>query len=96
MNRAVWKYDIPIDQAANTLGYFASIPTGAQFLHCAIQYRENTITTWFEVNPDAPEETRCFRVFGTGHTIDQRGLYYRGTTLHFNGTLVLHLYEDAS
>ena len=92
MTRAVWKYDIPTADAATFAGYHTLIPAQAKFLNCAIQHDQDLVSTWFEVESEMPRVRRYFRVFGTGHTIDDSRFSYLGTTLHFNGSLVLHLY----
>jgi hypothetical protein len=93
--KAVWKHDIPTRGAATEWGYITEMPQGARFLSSAIQYNQDRISAWFEVDPEAPKEHRTFRVYGTGHPLEGRQLNYLGTTLHHEGTLVLHLYEEA-
>jgi len=66
------------------------MPTGATFL--SVQNQAEVGMMWFEVDTDAPLETREFVVIGTGHEFETDGLKYLGT--YQESTLVWHVYED--
>lgn len=46
-----------------------AMPVGAKILHVAMQQGDPCL--WALVNPDHSVETRQFRIFGTGHPIDE-------------------------
>lgn len=92
MNKAVWKWLIPIE-AEFTLG----IPKDAEFLAVQIQFAgkmHETPTLWALVDPDAPHELRRFRIVGTGFTEVSDDLNYVGTfQLTTKRYFVGHLFE---
>lgn len=83
--RTVYKYSLEVqDNVA------VEMKRGADTLHFAMQGGSPTI--WALVNPDAPLETRVFRLAGTGHPLElPETLDYIGTT--FDGPFVWHLFE---
>ena len=60
--------------------------------------QRETPCLWALVNPDAPMETRTFRVVGTGHDIPPDGAdylwYHVGTFQMHGGYFVGHLFEQ--
>jgi hypothetical protein len=82
--RTIYKYLIPLDD----LTIVHAMPTGA-IIRCVAWQRCPCL--WIEVQTDAPQVGRKFRVFGTGHTIPD-GWVYIGTA--FDGGFVWHVYED--
>lgn len=63
--RQIWKYLINIiDDNQNII-----MPTGARLVHVGQQHEQ--IGLWFEVDPQEKcSVSRSFRVFGTGHPIE--------------------------
>lgn len=88
MSKAIWKYQFDARDHMAT-----SMPRGAIIRH--VDNQDDCITIWAEVDTDAiadPQfETRLFRVFGTGHDIDDGGLNYVGTVMI--DPFVWHVYE---
>lgn len=86
MERVVYKYEIPIDDAWHGL----ALPESAQILHAACQH-PYAVAVWAQVDP-AEQDTRVhrLRIFGTGQPIPS-GAQWIATTLA--GPLVWHLYE---
>lgn len=81
----IWKF--PLRQNACEV----TMPTGAKIL-CVHNQHDNPCL-WALVDPQAPQETRHFRVFGTGGNIDATGLSYIGTAHKIEGWMVLHVFE---
>lgn len=84
--RTVWKYQV----SATSVETYLTIPRGAKAL--SAQGQNNTPTVWFELDPFAPTERRCFAVVGTGQHVPDGGRYV-GTCQTFGGLLVWHIYE---
>lgn len=89
--KEVWKY--PIDTTAIADNQEIKIPIGSKLVHTGLQ--EKTICLWFEVNPkEKLYDARSFRVYGTGHPIENGS--YIGTVIwpSITGTqFVWHIYE---
>jgi hypothetical protein len=66
------------------------LPIDAQILTVQMQHGDPYI--WAKVDPDAAKEMRNFRLYGTGHPMDQDGQYV-GTFQAKDGQLVFHLFE---
>jgi hypothetical protein len=94
MNRSRTVYVYRIDLDSPTAAF--NIPEGARFLHAAPQHGD--IALWYEIpDREAPEVRHLYELYGTGHSIPNDAKRdYLATTLHFNGTLVLHVYEVAA
>jgi hypothetical protein len=85
--RKVFKYVLPDDDE-----FTLPFPAGAKLLHLDCQ--DNEVVLWALVDPDAPTETRRFRLAGTGHPIETAcPLTHIGTVLLMGGKLVFHLFE---
>lgn len=86
--RAVWKFPIPLEVGDREF----ELPTIAKFLCFAIL--DCGPAAWFEVNPANPKSKRTFRIFGTGHAV-QENYHHLGTALQPGPemTYVWHLYE---
>ena len=82
----VWKYPIPLHDHLEML-----LPSGAQVLKVECQHEQPCL--WALVNPGAPEETRHFRIAGTGHVIIDKGLSFVSTFQMDGGALVFHVFE---
>lgn len=92
MNRAIFKYELPIDDEWHQL----VMPLPARVYHVAVNHMAVTAATqssvylWAEVSPSGKKRgARLFRVFGTGQDIPE-GAVYVGTTL--DGPFVWHVY----
>ena len=71
-----------------------AMPEGADLL--CVQTQGHTQCIWAIVNPDLPLETRRFRVYGTGHPLDETPGIYVGTFQLMGGSLVFHVFERVS
>ena len=89
--RVVWKFPLSITGGSTVTVH--DIPQGARFLHCAEQ--GGAVALWYEI-PDTNAATvaRRFELFGTGTGSIPDHLTYVGTSMHYNGMLVLHVYEE--
>jgi len=86
--KVIWKYKVEP-------GVFArQLPEDAIFHHVAEQ-RDDEVSMWFEVNPEAIKTERKFTVVATGEKFNIPNGKYLGTFLLRNG-LVFHLYEVCS
>ena len=85
MTFKVFKYQMPIQDAVEL-----EMPKGAEILRIDVQ--REVLCMWALVQTDAPKVTRRFRIYGTGHDVDERGVF-RGTFFHRNGALVFHVFE---
>lgn len=65
------------------------MPEGAQVLSAHVQ--GTTVCIWALVDPGKPTERRTFRVYGTGHEMDD-GITFIGTVMA--GPFVWHVFED--
>lgn len=86
--KVIYKY--PLDKTMTH-----EMPEGAEVLHVGIQPQGLTLWALVKVeHPDheGPQETRTFRVYGTGHPIaDQVPQDYIGTVQ--DGLFVWHVFE---
>lgn len=90
----IWKFAIPIQREIEL-----RLPSGARIL--TVQLKDNEVTLWALVNPDAEKETRHFEIYGTGHEVHDAGnLHYVGTAqqpidldIGVGDVLVWHLFE---
>lgn len=86
MKHRIWKYTFEIADS-----FFLSLPAGARILHAECQ--QGAPTLWALVDPDAELRARKFRIIGTGHPIDQKGLTHIATFQQ--QPFVWHLFEEA-
>ena len=84
--RSIWKYQISISQE---VGSFSIPGEGSRIVFVACN-EPHVLTFWVEVVLENLPETREFRVYGTGHYIDE-GYDYRGSAV--DGEFVWHLFE---
>lgn len=82
----IWKYSVY--PGGTTL----RMPAGAEIL--CVQPQHEDICMWARVHPDSELETRRFRVFGTGHPMDEGQRKYLGTAQVWNGRFVWHVFEE--
>ena len=84
----IYKY-----QLKNTSGRYDFIfPSDAEILLVKVQ--RNVPCIWVKHDLDKPLVTRHFRLYGTGHPIEEeRNLYHHGSFFMDNGTFVFHLFE---
>ena len=61
--KEIWKFTLKVTDDQSI-----AMPKGAKILSAQEQYGKPCI--WAIVDPDAEEETRKFRIFGTGHPFD--------------------------
>jgi len=88
--KVIYKYNIVIADEP-----IVAMPKGAQIL--SIQEQNSYFWIWALVNPDAPEESRKFKIFGTGESrIDSAfdNLRHVATVREKNRPLVWHIFEE--
>jgi len=86
--KTIWKFPVSM---TDSIGI--EMPVGARVLTVQVQHGQPYI--WVEVDPEAQKEHRSFRLFGTGHPIEEGFvLDYVGTFQMHDGGLVFHLYEE--
>lgn len=81
--RTVHKFQLYVTETVQTL----KIPVGSIIRHVG---RQDFICLWVEVDSDAAQVERSFRVFGTGQQIPD-GFVYVGTA--HDDPFVWHVYE---
>lgn len=87
--KAIWKFPVRVGNDAAI-----SMPKDAWIVHLSHQRTPipgMAVTFWALVEPDAEREIRTFRVYGTGHLIED-GWHYVGTDCAADN-LVWHLFE---
>ncbi len=86
--RKVFKYDVPVEDV-----FTLDMPEGAKIL--SFQTQRDLPMIWALVNPDAPMQSRKFRLAGTGHPIADYDdeLSFVATCQMMGGSLVWHLFE---
>lgn len=85
--KTIWKF--PLSSEGEQL---IKMPQGCAVL-CA-QVQHDIPCVWAVVDTDAPTVKRRFRIFGTGHPINEDDLQFVGTFQLSGGGLVFHLYMD--
>jgi len=86
--RVVHKFNLNIGETV------IDLPTSAKTLHVEQQYGQ--LQLWVETTPGEPTFERHYRVFGTGHPIDEVAgleITYVGTALMEGGAFVAHVYQ---
>lgn len=82
--KVVYKYEIGVHCRIG-------IPVGAEIL--TVQSQNNSVVMWAKVDTDYDLEIREFKIYGTGHEIDENATCYIGTTTVNGGAIVLHVFE---
>ena len=86
MPKAIWKYDVGVDE------FSLEMPKGATILSAQLQ--RDSAVMWAMVDPEAPKETRHFVTIGTGHPISNPDqLEFIDTFQAQSGYLVIHVFE---
>ena len=87
MTQTIWKYPFEIKDEI-----CLEMPEQAQIL--TVQVQAGTACIWALVspNPHRIAAKRWFRIYGTGHPVDEPGQYVGTFQLH-GGALVFHLFE---
>ena len=83
----IWKFNFEtIDSFSLDMPILSEILT--------VQIQNNSPCIWAKVYPENIKIKRYFRVFGTGHTMNElEDLEYIGTYQMMGGNLVFHLFE---
>lgn len=84
--KAVWKYDVPIDD-----DFTLRMPEGAKILSGAVQRGSPVI--WALVDTQASDVSRHFILRGTGHSIVDEKLTFIASFFLRDGALIFHLFE---
>lgn len=82
----VWKYIL-----TDAEGTEIEMPKDAKIIHFNSQHGMPCI--WVLVDPEAPKEIRKFKVYGTGHIINEKIISHIGTVPVADGYLVFHAFE---
>ncbi len=84
----VFKYEVAVSDYPEL-----EMRIGAYILSFQVQH--DCLCIWAIVNPDEGDETRRFRLVGTGHEIEESEsqLKYIGTAQLLDGAVVFHLFE---
>jgi len=89
---AVYRYEVPVDDTWHSITMHGKMSTNP-ILHVASR-SPDTVEFWAEYRNWAGfEETRWFRVYGTGHQLPDWPMQHSGTAFAADGQLVWHLYE---
>ena len=67
------------------------MPFNANLL--TVQTQSDVPCIWAMVDPENTSEPKKFKVFGTGHQIDEANLNYIGTFQLYQGNFIGHLFE---
>lgn len=81
--KTIWKF--PIEWSVSNV----SIPEGAQILD--VQVQNEQIMMWALVEDQNFLESRVFKVYGTGHAVDDPNIKYLATVQHHS--FVWHIFE---
>lgn len=83
--KAIWKYPLAVtdEQTVN-------MKQGAEIL--CVQVQDGVPCLWAVIDDVLPGRLRSFRLYGTGHPVDDLGRYVGTFQLH-GGSLVFHLFE---
>lgn len=86
MKQTIWKYLLPVADE-----YILMAPANAQWLPHVQPLGNGMVNLWALVQPDNPQWEYRFRVYGTGHPVDEVGTYL-GTAVTELG-LVWHVFR---
>lgn len=91
MTHTIWRYRLPITDAPAV-----RMPSDAQVLSVGPPRGDaDVLDMWVLVDLNADEETREFRIVGTGHPLPADAGRFVGTTKSHGGTLIWHVFEAA-
>lgn len=86
MAHVIYKFPVPVQDE-----FDLELPVGALFLDVQVQ---RSPQMWFLLDSQAPNVTRRFAVYGTGHKVrEAETLKHLGTFQLQMGALVFHLFE---
>lgn len=83
--RAIWKFPLIVRDEQ-----WINMPRGARPL--SVQVQNGTPCLWAMVDCDAQPEPHRFRLYGTGHPVDEPAQHFVGTFQMYDGSLVFHLF----
>lgn len=83
--QTIWKYPVVLDDE-----FELRMPAGARLL--TVQVQQGKPVLWALVNPDVPQKTRRFRLYGTGQPLPDAPGEYVGSFQVHGGALVFHLF----
>jgi hypothetical protein len=95
--KSIYKYVLNIEDEPSIL-----MPMGAQILSVDAQMDPSRVgdheqlCLWALVDPEAIPEGRHFRIYGTGHPVEEADLAnsrFIGTVPMMNGSLIWHVFE---
>jgi len=82
-------YKYPLN---NTSGkYDFMLPADAEVL--LVKAQRNVPCIWVKLDTDKPMVSRKFRLYGTGHEIEENNLFHHGSFFMQEGRFVFHLFE---
>jgi hypothetical protein len=90
--KTIWKFELAVTDSQTVM-----MPEGAHVLCIQVQGGGDVPQIWAAVDTEAERVRRHFRTFGTGHPLSgMNAPHYVGTYQIRGGTLVFHVFEDAS
>lgn len=89
MSRRVYKYEVPVDDQWH--GFWTS--SRGPVLAAACQVSPSVVTIWLEDDDEVEDRQRDFRVYGTGHPIEEADAGWAASVTEAGGGLVWHVYE---
>lgn len=98
VSEEIWKFPISLETLSATSEPIVELPTGARVI--SAQAQGNDLCLWAIVDPTQEKRARQFSIYGTGHPvigfshpiIKERN--FIGTVQFYDGTLVLHVFEN--
>jgi hypothetical protein len=85
--RTIYKYELK-----GTSGrYTFLLPSDAEII--LVKAQRNVPCIWVKLDTENAVVTREFRLYGTGHRIEEKNLYHHGSFFMQDGTFVFHLFE---
>lgn len=87
--KEIWKYTLRLQDKDEL-----QVPAGSVIL--SVGNPKENLWVWILVNPNETEkETKKFRIYGTGHPVDESILgRFLGTVSFMDGNLIFHVFEE--
>lgn len=95
MGSVIWKYPLIKGKEQQQVGEPIEIEAPTRFEPLAVRWQAEGPCLWARVDPDSPMITMRFRIYGTGHKLDDPPGSYMGTVFTPYGGLVFHIYKVA-
>jgi len=89
--KTIWKFKLQFEK-----DFTIQMPFNSEILCVQRDEKDNCPCIWALVNPESSREPRRFKLFGTGHTVENEEgfeLEYIGTYQYQKGEFVGHIFE---